>query len=94
LRELWRNRFRSDVHLALLVRLWLSRMKGLERFEDIRCLVESSMETAVNPSKPFFTRPTSSHSFATDLFNSWAQTGRVYGVCPKVFKSGLKFLKA
>jgi hypothetical protein len=46
------------------------------------------METAVNLSKLFFTRPTSSHSFATDLFNSWGQTGRVYGVCPKVFKSG------
>mgnify|MGYP007135456195 CR=1 FL=1 len=45
------------------------------------------METAVNPSKQFFTRPTSSHSFATDLFNSWRQTGRVYGGCPKVFKS-------
>ncbi len=46
------------------------------------------METAVSPSKQFFSRPTSSHPFTTDLFNSAGQTGRVYGVCPKIFKSG------
>ena len=35
------------------------------------------METAVNSSKQFLTRSTSTHPFTTDLFRSWTQTGRV-----------------
>ena len=31
---------------------------------------------------------TSSHPFATDLSISWSQTGRVYGGCSEVSKSG------
>jgi hypothetical protein len=36
----------------------------------------------------FLSWSTSSHPFATDLFTSWNQTGRVYGGCSKVSKSG------
>jgi hypothetical protein len=46
------------------------------------------METAVNPSKQFLTRSTSTHPFITDLFPSWTQAGRVSERCSKVFKSG------